>query len=250
MLLAAAVLALALKAQGRGAVDGDAVPPGPWPTVCDAVATGWNQTRCQPGHTCCASQYSGSLVGCCPFAEATCCSNRLTCCPKGTTCQDEKPQGWPGWAVVTTCVPTDADRRAQVPPSEALVPRGKSRAGNGVPGKCVCKPGPSQPMDPTRKNILVIGDSVSIGYTPHIASLMADKALVQHAPWGGDGGAEETAYGLQCIDYFTRAPNGEKYTADVVMFNWGLVSKRRWFMLLGFLLRCRLKRMRRRPSAA
>jgi hypothetical protein len=44
----------------------------------------------------------------------------------------------------------------------------------------------------------------------------------QHAPWGGDGGAEETAYGLQCIDYFLRSPNGTSFKADLVYFNWGL----------------------------
>ena len=40
--------------------------------------------------------------------------------------------------------------------------------------------------------------------------------------WGGDGGAEETAYGLQCIDYFLRSPNGTSFKADLVYFNWGL----------------------------
>jgi hypothetical protein len=77
-------------------------------------------------------------------------------------------------------------------------------------------------MDKTRKNVLVIGDSVSIGYTPFVAKAMAADALVQHAPWGGDGGAEETAYGAQCLDYFTHAPNGTSFNADVIMFNWGL----------------------------
>eukprot|EP00957_Ditylum_brightwellii_P103579 7891848-Ditylum_brightwellii.AAC.1 len=51
---------------------------------------------------------------------------------------------------------------------------------------------------------------------------MANTTLVQHAPWGGDGGAEETAYGLQCLDYFLRAPNGSEWAPDAVMFNWGL----------------------------
>lgn len=29
---------------------------------------------------------------------------------------------------------------------------------------------------------------VSLGYTPVVAKNMAAEALVQHAPWGGDGG--------------------------------------------------------------
>jgi acyl-CoA thioesterase-1 len=91
-----------------------------------------------------------------------------------------------------------------------------------VQGKCVCKYGPPEPVDPTRKNVLIVGDSVSIGYTPTVAKLMANDTLVQHAPWGGDGGAEETAYGLQSLDYFLHSPNGTAYKADLVYFNWGL----------------------------
>eukprot|EP01052_Picozoa_sp_SAG31_P025280 SAG31_NODE_2207_length_6189_cov_5.894253_5_plen_92_part_00 len=61
-----------------------------------------------------------------------------------------------------------------------------------VVGNEVCKTGPPIPYSKTLKNVLVVGDSVSIGYTPYIAKMMADKAFVQHSPWGGDGGAEET----------------------------------------------------------
>eukprot|EP01050_Picozoa_sp_SAG11_P052074 SAG11_NODE_29968_length_305_cov_1.000000_1_plen_55_part_10 len=49
-----------------------------------------------------------------------------------------------------------------------------------------------------------MADSVSLGYTPTLTALLAEVALVQHAPWGGDGGAEETAYGAQCLDYWLR----------------------------------------------
>jgi acyl-CoA thioesterase-1 len=70
--------------------------------------------------------------------------------------------------------------------------------------------------------VLVVGDSVSIGYTPFVAELLASKALVQHSPWGGDGGAEETKYGASCIEYLLRAPGGAALAPDVLMFNWGL----------------------------
>ena len=50
---------------------------------------------------------------------------------------------------------------------------------------------------------------------------MAATALVQHAPWGGDGGAEETQYGARCIDNLIRAPDGTPLSPDVLMFNWG-----------------------------
>jgi hypothetical protein len=48
-----------------------------------------------------------------------------------------------------------------------------------VQGKCVCKPGAPLPMSTTLKNILVIGDSVSLGYTPSVADILSDVALVQ-----------------------------------------------------------------------
>jgi hypothetical protein len=39
--------------------------------------------------------------------------------------------------------------------------------------------GPPLPASSTLKNVLVIGDSVSIGYTPVVAKLMEGYALVQ-----------------------------------------------------------------------
>jgi hypothetical protein len=46
---------------------------------------------------------------------------------------------------------------------------------------------------------------------------------VQHAPWDvSDGGAEETAYGIQCLPYFLASPSGIDIAPDVVYFNWGL----------------------------
>jgi hypothetical protein len=45
---------------------------------------------------------------------------------------------------------------------------------------------------------------------------------MQHAPNGGDGGAEDTNYGLQCIDYFLSNPDGTPVHPDVIMFNFGL----------------------------
>lgn len=73
------------------------------------------------------------------------------------------------------------------------------------------------------KNVLVIGDSLSIGYTPYLQKYLADVALVQHAPWDvSDGGAEETAYGLQCLKYFLASPSGMAIQPDVIWFNWGM----------------------------
>lgn len=68
----------------------------------------------------------------------------------------------------------------------------------------------------TKKNVLIIGDSLSIGYTPAVAANLSDIALVQHAPWDTrDGGAEESAYMDQCLDYWTSHPSGIPFVPDV-----------------------------------
>lgn len=67
-------------------------------------------------------------------------------------------------------------------------------AGQPTAGRSVCKPGAHLPPSTALPNVLIIGDSVSIGYTPPVATHMAKVALVQHSPWDVlDGGAEETA---------------------------------------------------------
>eukprot|EP00041_Stephanoeca_diplocostata_P003636 m.36412 g.36412 ORF g.36412 m.36412 type:complete len:283 (-) comp14491_c0_seq2:282-1130(-) len=173
-----------------------------WPQLCSNAST--PASRCPDGSTCCHSTFSQSTWGCCPWPGAQCCSNGLTCCPQGHVCTDSRPNGWPGWGLVTTCVPEGGSSKTN------------------VTGVAVCKYGPPLPPSTTLKNVLVIGDSVSIGYTPFVATALQSEALVQHAPWGGDGGAEETAYGVQCLDYFMRSASGVPFSADVVMFNWGL----------------------------
>ena len=87
--------------------------------------------------------------------------------PSGTKCEDALPTGWPSWGAVTTCVPTSEH------PPVADVPAAD------VQGKCVCKPGPPLAASTTLKNVLVIGDSVCLGYTPVLTTLMNKTALVQ-----------------------------------------------------------------------
>lgn len=155
--------------------------------------------------TCCKQGWvpSTGTWGCCPYPEAVCCSNGYTCCPKGTTCRDSGR----GWSTTTTCI--DAKARA-IPPG----------ADGG--GQQVCKTGGPLPFSTTKKNVIILGDSVSIGYTPNVAAIMNDTALVQHSPWGGDGGAEETRYGWKCLDYLLRAPDSTPQRPDVLYFNFGL----------------------------
>ena len=104
-----------------------------------------------------------------------------------------------------------------------ISPDGTSKGPGAVGGgQEVCKQGAPLPFDTVRKNVIIMGDSVSIGYAPVVADMLAEVALVQHSPWGGDGGAEETHYGALCLDYLLRAPDGTPQVPDVLWFNWGL----------------------------
>lgn len=64
-------------------------------------------------------------------------------------------------------------------------------------GLQVCKTGGPVVFSSTKKNVIILGDSVSIGYEPKVAKIMEDYALVQHSPWGGDGGAEEVRHAIK-----------------------------------------------------
>lgn len=89
--------------------------------------------------------------------------------------------------------------------------------------RCSCKPGAPLPPSPTLKNVLVVGDSISIGYTPFIAAALADIAQVQHAPFSGDGGSEEASYTLQCLlTYWLSSPSGLPVHWDLIYINTGM----------------------------
>jgi hypothetical protein len=64
-----------------------------------------------------------------------------------------------------------------------------------------------------KPKILIIGDSVSGGYTPYVANHFKDKAIVTH----NAGNAGHTGMGLENI---------RKYSGDgdwdIIQFNWGL----------------------------
>jgi hypothetical protein len=77
-------------------------------------------------------------------------------------------------------------------------------------------------MSATLKNAIWIGDSLSLGMIPHVAANLSDIALLQHAPWGGDGGAEETTYVVRCLNNFLHSPAGLPLKLDLVLFNVGM----------------------------
>ena len=163
--------------------------------------SGWNATSCPPTQTCSPNGFSVNGWGCCPWPNAVSCASGFACCPAGTSCSLRSGSGY---SSVYDCKPADGSPQATF-------------------SKCPCKPGMPMPPDPARKNVLIIGDSLTIGYTPAVAANLADIALVQHAPWDtSDGGAEESAYFAQCLDNWVRSPSGIVFWPDVVYFNSGM----------------------------
>ena len=61
--------------------------------------------------------------------------------------------------------------------------------------------------------VLIIGDSISIGYTPYVAEMLKGKATVEH----NEGNAQHTGTGLERIDQWVGTTKW-----DVIHFNWGL----------------------------
>jgi hypothetical protein len=78
-------------------------------------------------------------------------------------------------------------------------------------------------MSNTLPNCVILGDSVSIGYTARVTESLGGVCTVQHAPWDvSDGGAGSTARGVACLDNWLVTQAGVPYTADVILFNFGL----------------------------
>lgn len=73
----------------------------------------------------------------------------------------------------------------------------------------------STPPEATKDlpKVLIIGDSISIGYTPRVVDLLEGKVLVKHNP----GNAQHTGTGLQKLDDWIGETDW-----DVIHFNWGL----------------------------
>jgi len=61
----------------------------------DAITCPDGQTKCDDDQTCCLNEFG--YWGCCPFADAVCCSDGRHCCPSGYQCDVTKGQ----------CVSTD-----------------------------------------------------------------------------------------------------------------------------------------------
>jgi len=64
-----------------------------------------------------------------------------------------------------------------------------------------------------QKKILIIGDSISIGYTPYVWKYFQGKALVTHNP----GNGQDTGTGIEKIEEWI---GDEEW--DLIQINWGL----------------------------
>lgn len=71
----------------------------------------------------------------------------------------------------------------------------------------------------TLPKVLLIGDSISKGYTPYVAEMMKDQAIITHSK----GNAGPTMRGLENIDEWLAVDRW-----DVIHFNWGLHDMYRW----------------------
>jgi lysophospholipase L1-like esterase len=69
------------------------------------------------------------------------------------------------------------------------------------------------PQNTDLPKVLIIGDSISIGYTPHVARILKGKATVKH----NKGNAGHSGMGLKNLDKWIGTTNW-----DVIHFNWGL----------------------------
>ena len=72
----------------------------------------------------------------------------------------------------------------------------------------LCRPGAQfsrSQLQSSNPSIGVLGDSVSIGWTPDVMANLASVASVQHIPFSQDGGALDTKYQIQCMEYFMKS---------------------------------------------
>jgi hypothetical protein len=80
-------------------------------------------------------------------------------------------------------------------------------------GQNLNTPRPPDKIDPNLPNVLILGDSISMGYTPVVKRLLAGKANVQRPI----DNCNDTGAGLRNID---RWLGTQKWA--VIQFNWGL----------------------------
>lgn len=168
---------------------------------------------CLSGHQSCPFTFGMNNSGCCALddTDAVCCQTPLPaglkrsyCCPSGSSCSTHG------------CTPTRHSYSCG--PSQ----------GTNCSVSYLCSSGP---VDWTRTGegkpaVLVIGDSVSIGWTPVLSTLVNTSHVVTHSPGEmADGGARSTTNFITCSDYLLRTAELQPLPlkrGDTVLMNFGL----------------------------
>ncbi|KAK2559642.1 hypothetical protein P5673_017725 [Acropora cervicornis] len=93
----------------------------------------------------------------------------------------------------------------------------------------ICRPGPFHDHVSSRtsnkhseKKCLILGDSISIGYSSYVAEMLEGDCTVHHSPWSGDGGALDTNHVLKCLPLLLSSSVYEPVQYDAIIFNSGL----------------------------
>ena len=170
---------------------------------------------CEQHHVSCPSTFGLNNTGCCALDDPTavCCQtpligqgdamSRSYCCPHGSECSE------------SGCTPL-----AQ--------PLGYCGPEQGV--NCnvsyLCSSGPADWSASAKPAVLVIGDSVSIGWTPVLAANLSATHTVIHSPGRmADGGARSTSNFVNCADYLLQTDTLQPLPlrrGDTVLMNFGL----------------------------
>ena len=170
---------------------------------------------CYDGHVSCNSTFGMNHTGCCALddAEAVCCQTPLPtglvrsyCCPKGASCSTHGCTPRP--SPTSLCGPTQGDNcNVSYLCSSGPEDWTKNRA-NALPA------------------VLVMGDSVSNGWTPVLAHMLAATHVVVHSPGlMADGGARSTSNLVNCAGYLLTTAELKPLplaTGDHMLMNFGL----------------------------
>jgi len=105
-----------------------------------------------------------------------------------------------------------------------LAPLAFSQAGKPEAGGEKKKDPAFEPVadEPGLPRVLLIGDSISIGYTPAVRELLKGVANVHRIPENGGS----TRDGLRKVDDWLKTDGGGKW--DVIHFNFGLHDLKHW----------------------
>lgn len=80
-------------------------------------------------------------------------------------------------------------------------------------------PAATQAQVPAKKRLLILGDSISIGYTPYVQKMMPEMTVIRPMRGEKPENCSGTTAGVANIDRWLQLDGGNW---DVIHFNWGL----------------------------